>query len=75
MLENDLNGAIRNEKIILMRKSLVKKPVQDYQKIVKWFLGKHCEDVNMLRSVSNSKLWYLLLGILQFPLSKSLAFN
>jgi len=70
-----VNRAIRNEKRILIRKPLVKEPDQDYQKIVKWFLGKHCEDVNVFRSMSNSKLWYLMLGILQFPLSKSSAFN
>jgi hypothetical protein len=75
MLENDLNGAIRNEKRILMRKPLVKEPDQDYQKIVKWFLRRNCEDVNMFRSMSNSKLWYLMLGILQFPLSKNSEFN
>jgi hypothetical protein len=38
-----------------MRKPLVKEPVQDDQKIVKWFLGKHCEDLNVFRSMSNSK--------------------
>jgi len=75
MLVSDLNGATRNEQRILMRKPLVKKPVQDDQKIAKWFLGKYCEDVNTFRSMSNSKLWYLMLGILQFPLSKSSAFN
>ena len=62
MLESDLNGAIRNEQRILMRKPLVKGPVQDDQKIVKWFLGKHCEDVNMFRRMSSSKLWYLTLS-------------
>jgi hypothetical protein len=56
MLGSDLNSTIKNEKRILLRKPLVKEPVQDYQKTVKWFLGKHCEDVNVFRSMSNSKL-------------------
>jgi len=75
MLGSDLNGAIKKAKRILVRKPLVKEPDQDYQNTVKWFLGKHCEDVNMFRGMYTSKVWYLMSGILQFPLPKSSALN
>jgi len=67
--------AIKKGKRILMRKPLVKEPDQDDQNTVKWFLGKHCEDVNVFRGMSISKVWYLMSGILQFPLPKSPALN
>jgi len=35
MLVSDLNGAIKKEKRILMRKPLVKEPDKDYQNTVK----------------------------------------